>query len=213
MLVAEYLVGSSILQRTLTTCDEVTLRNEERYRIDDTVRLLFWMSGTDVESFDRALEADPTVTNPVRLDSVDSQHLYRVDLTATGRRRTTFSSWAEDDVILLEAIGTEEGWRMRMCVPDRETLLSYRRAYAELGCSFTLLSLYERTDPDELTLPEVSPRQREALLLAYEAGYFDVPRSATQTELADRLGISSQSVSERLRRAIASLIESVFRRR
>lgn len=37
-------------------------------------------------------------------------------------------------------------------------------------------------------------------------GYYDIPRGCTTKELADELGISDQAVTERLRRAIGSLV-------
>lgn len=50
--------------------------------------------------------------------------------------------------------------------------------------------------PRLLTLP-----QEEALRVAVEAGYYDIPRPLNLRELAKRLDISSASLSERLRRA------------
>nr|WP_255473553.1 helix-turn-helix domain-containing protein [Halogeometricum sp. CBA1124] len=47
--------------------------------------------------------------------------------------------------------------------------------------------------------------QRETLALAIRRGYFEVPRSATLSDLAAELGVSKQAVSERLRRALALL--------
>lgn len=41
-----------------------------------------------------------------------------------------------------------------------------------------------------------------------EAGYYDVPRTARQTDVAASLEISSQSLSERLRRGTAALVEA-----
>ena len=213
MLVAEFLAGSTVLHDTLSAFTEVTLQHEERYRTDDTVRMLFWMSGVDEDSFETALEADPTVTNPRRLAEIDSSHLYRVDLTDVGREKSTYSTWVENGVVLLDARGTQNGWRIRMRFPDRETVIKYREAFVERGCSFRLLSLYRETDADAGAAASLSPTQREALVTAYERGYFEVPRAVTQEELGELLGITSQSMSERLRRAVSALIESTLRRR
>lgn len=50
--------------------------------------------------------------------------------------------------------------------------------------------------------------QREALLEAYEAGYFDVPRQVGLSDLADRMGKSSGWLSTLLRRGLKRLVES-----
>jgi predicted DNA binding protein len=53
---------------------------------------------------------------------------------------------------------------------------------------------------------ELTDTQREALVLAYERGYFDSPRRASLADVADELGISQQSLSSRLRRGHKRLV-------
>ena len=50
----------------------------------------------------------------------------------------------------------------------------------------------------------------EALVLAVERGYYDIPRQCTTAQLAAVLGVSDQAVSERLRRGIATLVEGTL---
>lgn len=50
--------------------------------------------------------------------------------------------------------------------------------------------------------------QLEALDAALEAGYYDIPRDVTLRELAERLGVSASSLSERIRRAEARLVQT-----
>jgi len=52
----------------------------------------------------------------------------------------------------------------------------------------------------------LTDRQRETLEAALAAGYFDRPRTATQADVADRLGCSSSTASEHLQKAIATLV-------
>ncbi len=56
----------------------------------------------------------------------------------------------------------------------------------------------------------LTDNQREILLLAYEAGYFDVPRDITQDDLAERLDVTDSAVSQQLRRAISMLIAATL---
>ncbi|WP_255681438.1 helix-turn-helix domain-containing protein [Natrinema sp. SYSU A 869] len=53
---------------------------------------------------------------------------------------------------------------------------------------------------------DVTPEQREALLLALERGYFDTPRKVTLTELAEEFDISSQALSDRIRRGVKEVL-------
>ncbi len=58
--------------------------------------------------------------------------------------------------------------------------------------------------------PGLTTEQREALAVAYRNGYFAVPRETTTAALAEKLGISGQAVSERLRRGYTRLVDATF---
>ena len=57
---------------------------------------------------------------------------------------------------------------------------------------------------------DVTPAQTEALQAALDRGYFEVPREAAATEVADELGISKSAFLERLRRGQGRLFDQVF---
>jgi hypothetical protein len=52
--------------------------------------------------------------------------------------------------------------------------------------------------------------QHEALAVAFEGGYFDVPRQTTLQEIAETVGISDQAVSARIRRGVGTLLTGQF---
>lgn len=49
--------------------------------------------------------------------------------------------------------------------------------------------------------PSLPPRQREALAVAFEMGYYAVPREASRDAVAERLGCAPSTASEHLRKA------------
>lgn len=49
--------------------------------------------------------------------------------------------------------------------------------------------------------PPLPARQREALQTAFDVGYYEVPREATRTDVADRLDCAPSTASEHLRKA------------
>lgn len=65
-------------------------------------------------------------------------------------------------------------------------------------------------DPAAATLPT---KQRDVVEVAVELGYYDTPRRATQSTVADALGVPRSTVSYRLRRAEASMAHAFLRRR
>ncbi|RRJ28913.1 helix-turn-helix domain-containing protein [Halocatena pleomorpha] len=101
-----------------------------------------------------------------------------------------------------------EGWVQRRWFADRAAFLEYCAFWRENAASFSVHRLTESTLGESRNEPtKMTDCQREALYTAYEMGYFEIPRTATLTEVATTLGISASSLSERLRRAQAWLIE------
>ncbi|WP_226042149.1 helix-turn-helix domain-containing protein [Natrinema sp. DC36] len=84
---------------------------------------------------------------------------------------------------------------------------------------FELVSVTQNEDPGEpldsgrLTEVLVSKLTDDQLMIletAYTHGYFDVPRGASETDLADELDITQSTVNERLRTAERTLLELIY---
>ena len=86
----------------------------------------------------------------------------------------------------------------------REALAVVREA-----ADVTVLAVREGWSDSPAALTD---RQREVLAAAYEAGYYDYPRRATQDEVASTLGISGSTVAEHLRHAEAALVAAALGR-
>lgn len=210
MLIAEYRTDSRLLEATLERAPETVVYSEESYATDEGIRSLFWAETDDWDAFEAALTDDPTVTDSKRLAETDARRLYGVYLTDDGSANTTFPQWGDLDVVLLEATATVDGWEARMRVPDRDALSRYRAGLRERGIGFELEALYRETRTGNAPASRLSDDQFETLVAAHEAGYFDVPRTASQTDLAGEFGISAQSLSERLRRGTKALVEATL---
>lgn len=77
----------------------------------------------------------------------------------------------------------------------------------------TLERIYPLGPKDEETVAQrwdITPRQEEAVRTALELGYFEVPRTATASDVADALGVSKSAFLERLHRAQNGLFSQVF---
>lgn len=104
---------------------------------------------------------------------------------------------------------TKDGWQLKQQFANRDELAAYRDSCLRAGADFRLDRLYESGSTSE-TIPGVSEKQREALLAAYEAGYFTVPRQTSLEEIAAELGISQSALAERLHRGQSHLLEHYF---
>ncbi|GGL42259.1 helix-turn-helix domain-containing protein [Halarchaeum grantii] len=91
-------------------------------------------------------------------------------------------------------------WTLRA---PSERLGALRDQFSAFGIDFTLERIrdeqYERDAP-------LTERQRDVLATAVAVGYYETPRDATLTDVADELGIAKSTCSETLHRAEATVI-------
>jgi hypothetical protein len=87
---------------------------------------------------------------------------------------------------------------------SRDRIAALGEAFDELGLSYTLDRLYGSVE----AASPLSPTQRETLLAAVEAGYYDTPREVSLTELAEQLGTAKSSLSETLHRAEEAVVKA-----
>lgn len=80
--------------------------------------------------------------------------------------------------------------------------------------SFDLLEFKKRVIDDVYVttlLPKLPPKQREALYLAYENGYYTFPKQTDLTALTQLMGVSKATFQEHLRRAESKIIPFILR--
>lgn len=111
--------------------------------------------------------------------------------------------------------GFEDGTLIvSVAVPDREELTSVVAELRERGATVKLRRIDSsavgsdrrvlRLDADGIT-----EKQREAVQVAADAGYYETPREADLSELADQLGVSRSAVSQRLTAVETKLVEEL----
>lgn len=162
-----------------------------------------WVIDTDRETFDAALAEDSTVSSSSVSDSFEGTYLYHMDWAPVVEER--LGVVLDHHGVILEARGTGGGWRLWVRFGSREDFSGFSDHFGEFG-EVTLHRMTSQETPGGVNYG-VTAKQREALLAAFDAGYFDTPRAATGDEVAEQLGITQQSVSRRLRRGIDTLIE------
>lgn len=174
----------------------------------DHVMPFMWVLDTDRDAFDAAVTEDPTVVAADVTDSFDDADLYQFTWAdVVGERLQVI---LDHGGVVLEARGSGDEWRLRVRFGSREHFDDFRDHFAQFG-ELTLNRLRSPQTPDNEQYG-VSAEQREALLAAHEGGYYENPSETTGEELAQRLGITQQSVSQRLRRGVAALIENTIAR-
>jgi predicted DNA binding protein len=174
---------------------------------DDQTLLVVQAAERDHGAVENALRADPSVGMVERFGERDEGRTYRV--TWDGRARRLVGRIVAEDTTLLSARARQGQWCFRLVAPDRDTFASTYDAIEDLGYTPDCRSI-TTFEGGRAGCTDLTDEQQEALVAAFKAGYYNVPRDATAKEVADILDISHQALSERLRRAQSQLIQNKF---
>ncbi|ELY57722.1 helix-turn-helix domain-containing protein [Natronolimnohabitans innermongolicus] len=210
-IVAEFTVRSEdfALNHSLTAAPEMIVEIERVVAtFEDRVMPYFWVSGGDQTTFEDAFREDESVTNVTAIDEVENARLYRAEWTQN--IETVVYAYVEIGATILQAIGRNENWELRMRFDDRNKLSAFQRYCDENDIAFELTQLKEQQQPMASAQYDLTPKQRETLVTALEEGYYDVPQSVTMSELAEEIGISQQALSKRFHHGHRNLIASVL---
>ena len=108
----------------------------------------------------------------------------------------------------------DERFQLTVTVPDEDAVLELAECVDEvLDVSIVEGESVVRRPPRSsirVDVEALTPKQWEALELAFEEGYYDQPRSVDLETLATELSISKSAVSQRLRSAEARVVGSVL---
>jgi len=196
------------LAPTIATNPDAHVTVESQPAMDpDRRRFFVHVHCDDFDAFDDALAEDYTVTEPLVLSESEGFRIYR--LTLTDDVITVSPRMVELGGMVLTMASRGHGWRVELRISDRDTLVAFRSFCEANDIDYTLERLYQ-TDPGPDSGVGLTESQRETLLAAYDAGYFEVPRAASQADLAARLGVSDSAVSQRVRRAVAALVANTL---
>ena len=169
----------------------------------DDVMPLLWARAPDHDRLEAALREDSSTAAVTPLTDHGDERLYRIVWEPTVafvvRVLTT------GDATMLDASADREGWQVRLLYPTRDDLAETSSYCERHGVSMNVQSIQQMGggSSGQYGLTET---QYEALTLACEQGYFDIPRETDLGEVAEMLGISHQALSERLRRGTEKLV-------
>lgn len=201
----EFLLGSAL---SVVPDVEVELGRVAPVGRESDVVPFLWVDGCGREAFESAVDAADDVESYRRLADADGEWLYELDW-ADGEN-DLLDGIVRTDGSIVEGYGDSRRWRLRLRFPSDERLSAFSEFCNDRGVSITIERTYAETTRARPDAP-LTDKQAETLTEAYAAGYFDVPREANLSDVADRLGVSPQSTSERLRRALTRVIADSYR--
>ncbi|WP_254863454.1 bacterio-opsin activator domain-containing protein [Halovivax gelatinilyticus] len=196
------------LHETLTAVPEMAIEIERVVVTDEVLTPYFWVSGVRPSQFEAAAADDPTIRDVDKLDEFSESALYRA--VWTNEVQSVLYIYTQIDAVILEANGTDERWELRIRFDAREELGQFQEYCQENRIAFNLQQLSELSQPKTGGQYGLTPKQQEALVTAWECGYFDTPRGNSLESIADRLDITQQSLGKRIQRGHRSLIENTL---
>lgn len=208
-LIAEFSQLAQALREATEQFPAMSFELEDHhFRDDGTTKFLLWAEGRSSEQFDAfedELHTDETVQAAEHLTTLGSRRYYSVVLTEETTQSLTFGLAAANDIVYLDIQTTKDRVHFTARVPDRTALQRYRQGCRERGVDFRLKGLYAEDD-EAATRFGLTERQGNALVKAYDSGYYDTPRRTTLDDLATEFGVSRQAVSTLLRRGHRQLV-------
>lgn len=129
------------------------------------------------------------------------QYLYRVEWILD--ELDIIKGIIDADGAILEGESAEGYWYLRFRFSDHSDVADFYQYLADNGITdFSIDSLYELRERAGRGSQTFTDDQREALTLAAERGYFDMPRQTSLDAIGEELGITQQATSERIRRGV-----------
>lgn len=185
------------------TCERVAASGDEVV----TPLIRFRFRDADLGSLETALAEDPTVDEYEVLAHGPGEALCHLQWSS--RVRLLVRMLTATDALVLSGSAAQDRWTFGLLFPTRNALSQLDAFCTEHNLSLDV-SCVETWGGDGLNPGGMTDEQHEALITAYELGYFKVPREIVLDDVATEIGISHQALSERLRRGHNTLIQRVL---
>jgi predicted DNA binding protein len=196
------------LGRALGSGSDRQIELERIVPAGDTVIPFFWVVGERPERLEADVEASEYVENLAVVDRVGDHTLYRVEWT--GEYEDLLEGVLETEETILQAKCTEN-WYFQLRFLDHEHVADFYNYCTDHDIAIHIERTYTLTEESlRGRMFDLTPEQREALVLALNRGYFSTPRETDMDALAAELGISQQAFSSRLRRGEQKVLENVL---
>ncbi|GGJ08609.1 bacteriocin [Halobellus salinus] len=169
-------------------------------------KFFYRIESADFDRFEQGLRTDRTVGAFERvIETRDEEAIYSFEYTDEAKLLSPVVSAANG--VILDMKNDGRAWILTIWAPDRTDLVHLWEYAQQHNIDIDLLRVNEY-DSLGNTDAGLTDSQREALLVAFETGYFEEPRDATLGDLATELDISQPAASGLLRRGIKRLVIS-----
>lgn len=164
----------------------------------------FWVRGVDTDDIEAAFHLQPGVKDIILVDEVENEYLMRADWDRD--HVGVMNAMSGSNIVVLSGVGTDTGWEFEVRCESQSDINDFRDYCQEHDIPIEVSAIHALVPMHADSILGMTDTQREALILAYERGYYETPREVTLQTIADELGITQQSLASRLRRGYRRLI-------
>lgn len=196
---------------TVTLPDGTWVKDVSTAHPDASFRVLAALPGGDAGfGLVEIAASDP---RPILSDMEDHDAITRLELLQAGEERAMVQFETTQPLLMFSARESRMPIELPLEIADGTTTLELtasRDRLSELGRQFDTFGLeydVEYVSPRVESERLLTDRQRELITTAIEMGYYDTPREASMTELAEALDIAKSTCSETLHRAEEKVIK------
>ena len=196
-----------VLTETVTHDRSSKVKSVSEAGTDPTSGKFFYhIESSDFTRFEEGLRNDSTIGEFERIiETGDEKAIYSFEYTDEAKIISPVISAANGVVLDMENDGS--AWIFNVWMPERTDLVHLWDYADQNDIAIDLLRVNEYASFGT-TDAGLTDSQRDALLVAFETGYFEEPRNATLSEVAAELDISQPAAGGLLRRGIRRLIIS-----
>ncbi len=195
------------LGRILSTEGDTRLFLETMVPLGNRSVPFFRVDTSAGDGFEEQVREHAAVSDVHPVNTHDGETLYALDIE---RDDDFLEGVAELDGYVLEGTGDQEAWAFQLRFPSHSALSTFQQHCYDSDIPLDVRRIYNPTKPDAGPWYGLTDEQRETLSYAVESGYYSLPRRCSTQDLADEFGISDQAVTERLRRAIDTLVDNTL---
>jgi hypothetical protein len=179
---------------------EVTRQLSRHRYAEDEHAVLFHVEGP-VEPYRSAIAEVPSVIEFEIAPCPDGSFYLYVRDRITGGDRRLLDAFSQSGLVLTGPVEYRSDGTVRLLVVGPSDAVGAAVEEVPEGEEVEVLAVGERLSGRVDSRLDLTGRQFEAVTAAVESGYFEVPREATLDDVAARLGCSTGTAGELLRRA------------
>lgn len=160
------------------------------------------------DTFEKQVRSHSSVRDVHAVNQHNGEVLYALDWVV--RSDSFFEAILSNQGSIMDAKGDLQSWSFQLRFESHGNLSGFQQSCNSSDMKIEVERLYNPTKPDAGPWYGLTTPQRETLARAVDGGYYSIPRQMSTADLAAEFDISDQAVTERLRRAIISLVTNTL---